>query len=628
MATDNRNLNDLFASARSEDPVVSHAEIDSLLDTFDLHGRQIDEVAGAGSKTAAHQSLLQGKIFMGILSTLVLGAVVGTGALLSSGDEPVTRAIAAPASEWSVPVQNGPETPAVISEVPAELTAPTTPVSLVANTINRPPLSPIAPPALLNGGGDEEISEEASRMGEELGRFISDYWDGKINEYRRAIDQAVSAEDRAQLNRLRVRWSLVDEDDHGPVHFNMSAFNGMSANGNGVNHGFSVSSNGVKELSLNADLHVDHMDGEMNTWTPEHLPEGVKVFEAADGKSIIIARNGEEEEIELDGADGHVFVRSTKVQLGDLEELEELQDLDEDVIVVNETDEDGNQVQKVKIVKRIVANRTTEMKDLEVELSEVQKALEDIEVDMEMHLVESREQMRNLKVDMAPFNMGSMGEMLKSAISADQSESSKILVETWAIAARNRAKLDPLKERIMNDIAQFETDLKQKVRALNAELDNDLPAELIEAMHEHESMMDHSIAENVLGPLYDVIAEPILMLYNGSDITPMLTSAIAAPMPGVKLDAGTSLAQSYPNPAQADATIEFTLASSSSNATLRLYDVTGSELLNRDLGTLSAGTHSEVIDVSTLPSGTYLYHLTVEGPEGSRVYSKSLEVQN
>jgi hypothetical protein len=72
----------------------------------------------------------------------------------------------------------------------------------------------------------------------------------------------------------------------------------------------------------------------------------------------------------------------------------------------------------------------------------------------------------------------------------------------------------------------------------------------------------------------------------------------------------TIISAIHPNPLdRGDGLINFTLRRPS-DLSLRFYDVTGHEVLVRSLGWYDAGEHSAAIDISGLPSGTYVYELS------------------
>ncbi len=90
--------------------------------------------------------------------------------------------------------------------------------------------------------------------------------------------------------------------------------------------------------------------------------------------------------------------------------------------------------------------------------------------------------------------------------------------------------------------------------------------------------------------------------------------ATESAQPGV--DAGViteyALHQNYPNPFNPSTGIRFDLLEAG-YVTLKLYNVTGQEIASLVNGERTAGRHTVTFDASALPSGVYLYQLSVNG---------------
>ena len=74
----------------------------------------------------------------------------------------------------------------------------------------------------------------------------------------------------------------------------------------------------------------------------------------------------------------------------------------------------------------------------------------------------------------------------------------------------------------------------------------------------------------------------------------------------------------YPNPFNPSTKISFDL-SQASFVTLKIYDVTGREILIMANEKLSAGDHSYTFDASKLNSGVYFYKLETTGDDGNKL---------
>ena len=68
----------------------------------------------------------------------------------------------------------------------------------------------------------------------------------------------------------------------------------------------------------------------------------------------------------------------------------------------------------------------------------------------------------------------------------------------------------------------------------------------------------------------------------------------------------------YPNPAENNATVSFTLANTADVMT-SVYDITGREVMSVNNGTLAAGNQKVQLDVTNLPSGIYNVALSIDG---------------
>ena len=73
--------------------------------------------------------------------------------------------------------------------------------------------------------------------------------------------------------------------------------------------------------------------------------------------------------------------------------------------------------------------------------------------------------------------------------------------------------------------------------------------------------------------------------------------------------------ENYPNPFNPQTTLRITL-SEEAHVRLTVYDVLGREITVLVEGTRLAGTHEARFDGSRLPSGLYVYRLTVTGEGG------------
>lgn len=69
----------------------------------------------------------------------------------------------------------------------------------------------------------------------------------------------------------------------------------------------------------------------------------------------------------------------------------------------------------------------------------------------------------------------------------------------------------------------------------------------------------------------------------------------------------------FPNPANNQATISFRLNKEMSNVNIKMFDLTGKEVLNLNKGTLAAGLYNETVDATNLEAGIYFYSIIANG---------------
>lgn len=533
----------------------------------------------------------------------------------------------------------------------------------------------------------EKIGEEVSK---ELQGLVENYWMEKINGYKARIDGMLNRNDLDELNRLRVRWALTDKSKSPLGFAAMMEMNAVNADGEEVQMNAGIGNSGPSTLQAPPTppippAQMGRITTDGNTSSMAHMgiitPEGttssstkmsmgftinstseqVNETEDTNGKSVTVTkevhiiRNSSDGDVaelsNIEGMDGKAISVTNSadgktVSIAIAPEVSQLEGVDtegaiaiaiaedsDDVVTVDNTPnrtvilhrngigiaegskEDGKEVLTVdnKGNRTIIVHRNGMGENSEESNSA-----------MKISTTTMTSSMETKELGMAPI----MG-MLKGVIKGDNSESSKIMVATWEIAEDHRASLDDLKATIMQDVAAFAALVRGKMQEYVVEHGEELPAEMRRSMSgESQAQQEENTANllKTLEPVYNVIIEPMVLLYNGSDINEMLTSAIAEPVAGVTLAANSTLKQSYPNPASAEATIEYTLQEPSNATTLRLFDSQGGEVRNMNLGAQDAGDHKTMLDVRSLPSGTYLYHLTIGTPRGEQVFSKTMQI--
>jgi hypothetical protein len=221
-------------------------------------------------------------------------------------------------------------------------------------------------------------------------------------------------------------------------------------------------------------------------------------------------------------------------------------------------------------------------------------------------------------------------QMMQTMMSHGEGEPFRIYNGVKGIAGRYRGDLDLLKNDIFSDLASFVEMMGSRVDGFIEEHRSQISKEKLDTLTAHMQQVHEKLnaaeLKSSIGMIYGFIGEPLLMLYNGSDIGSLIPGSLAAPVPGVKIAENMTLKQSYPNPAGTSTTIGYSLSEPTTSALLRLYDASGNIVATFDQGAQPAGEHSVAVDLSKLASGTYLYHLTIQTSKGEQVFSKTLQV--
>lgn len=221
-----------------------------------------------------------------------------------------------------------------------------------------------------------------------------------------------------------------------------------------------------------------------------------------------------------------------------------------------------------------------------------------------------------------------------------------IYKEAQGMAGRYRSDLDALATSVVDDLGEFLPEVNRRADDFMAlrksEIDRaGLSAKISGARaktDEVAAMLRSSQGKSAARMLYTFALEPIVMLYDGTDLSTLLRQMeqLSSGGKGLTLSSGaiagytlpdhTVLKPSTPNPASSAVTIGYSLPEPSQQTTLRLYDAQGTLVGTYDEGARDAGEHAIQADVSGLAAGTYLYHLTVRTAGGDRVYSRTMQV--
>lgn len=212
----------------------------------------------------------------------------------------------------------------------------------------------------------------------------------------------------------------------------------------------------------------------------------------------------------------------------------------------------------------------------------------------------------------------------------------EIFQSAKGLGASYRAELDRLGVQVIDDLGGFADDVVARVdrfasanqQAIAADESARATFAKKKDLGDGLTWLRSSEGGAAIQGIYSFAVEPIILLYDGTDLKTLLNGALPAgtPIAGMDIPDASTLAQNFPNPAATSTLVRYTLKEASSATTLRLYNATGEEVGRFDQGSRSIGDHEATIDVSKLATGTYVYHLSVTTPNGERVYSKVMQV--
>lgn len=211
-----------------------------------------------------------------------------------------------------------------------------------------------------------------------------------------------------------------------------------------------------------------------------------------------------------------------------------------------------------------------------------------------------------------------------------------IFQETKDLASRYRSDFRPLGEGVIEDFFGFVDVMSTRAEKFAADNQAELAREkdgaaLLSMKNEAHSFVSDLKSDEgrmMLQMGYSQFIEPMIMLFDGAELSLFLQQAapFAKGVTGLNLPDASLLQQSTPNPASSSVSIGYQLNEPSDRTTLRLFNSSGTLVGTFDQGSRPAGQNSAMIDVSSYPTGRYLYHLTIQTSKGEQVYSKSMQV--
>ncbi len=212
----------------------------------------------------------------------------------------------------------------------------------------------------------------------------------------------------------------------------------------------------------------------------------------------------------------------------------------------------------------------------------------------------------------------------------DLSDALAMFSDTKTLAAQYRHELDLIGTDVVHDlvgsiklnsveIVRFQKEHPGLAKHLGL-----LQGEMLDIWgDEHASALASEFME-----VYPITLEIAVLLYDNTTLATLVEgiNQVSGISTGLTLPENSALRQNFPNPASSTTTITYLLAEPSSATTLSIFDARGDLRGTYDRGPLASGEHTIDIDVSDLPSGSYLYRLSVRTERGERTYAKAMQV--
>lgn len=205
-------------------------------------------------------------------------------------------------------------------------------------------------------------------------------------------------------------------------------------------------------------------------------------------------------------------------------------------------------------------------------------------------------------------------------------ESVDIYGATRKLAEKYRPELDKLATDVVDDLTAFMEMLNREAGEFKKNHPEIAENGYQEQFESEFAGLDPATLKNAMHAVYPFGIEPIIMLYDGTELSKLLGEESSGIIAGLELPDMSALRQNIPNPATSSTNITYVLNQASSATIIRIFDSRGDLKETIDQGARPAGEHTVNLDVSSYPSGSYLYHLTVRTDGGDRVYSRAMQV--
>jgi hypothetical protein len=207
------------------------------------------------------------------------------------------------------------------------------------------------------------------------------------------------------------------------------------------------------------------------------------------------------------------------------------------------------------------------------------------------------------------------------------------VISKW-MANNYRSQLDNLADVVLADLGVFADTLTNFVDRYVASHAADL-ARVPELRHDLEAKADVKELRRMLRhprsfkAMYSDRTEPFVLLYNGEGLSKLLGSTLGGESESSMtshLPDNSMLQQNSPNPASKSTRITSPLPDASSQTAVRIFYTHGEVVMELNEGAKEAGEHQVTLDLSSLPSGSYVYQIAAHFPAGEQVSAKVMQV--
>lgn len=437
-------------------------------------------------------------------------------------------------------------------------------------------------PSEIRYPGDSKLFEE---LQQELSQFAVDFWTPRFNTYKQEIDRTFSPVDLARLNELRVRYSLLKEEERKAQEAMTEKWREERARYQAEHPDeyesvtMDTSSNLSPAEAMVITDEAEYADG-IDTMAPAESRVGEPVYATMDAEAM--------------EAEESTYAATDEMAIADVGCGHGGGYID-----------DGESVS----VAVLPASRSDVDTAISVSSSEEQEAEEYDYHSMSYRMPEITDEM---------IQQAKIGQEL-SEIPA---------VAKW-MARNYQSNLESLKETVIDDYRRFLTLFIERIKAFkqkhSAELPTDPMSRAMFSYFDNEGIGQMFSDRRFIEMSYYQSLESEILLYNGGSIERLL-SPIGGNISEESMKEASALKSITPNPASITASVAYNLREPASQLTIRLVDGRGEVAFESIKGAQPAGDGTSTIDLSGLSNGSYLCTLTIQSAKGEQVFSRVISV--